>query len=254
MGLIVGVVLLWTSLRNAGRWLLTATTIIATCIAVIPIGQVGSQFFEDRFSKPSPMPADIDGIIVLGGVISPALSVSRNELSFGSATERIVAFAALSKQYPNAKLVFTGGTGDPFNPKLSEAKIIRPFLEDLGMDLQRITFENESRNTAENAALTFDLVNPSANEKWLLITSAFHMPRAIGCFRKAGWKNITAYPVDFGTSVNADLPPLQFNFTNGLNYLNAASHEGLGLLMYFLTGKTDALFPGPNDEDSIAAQ
>jgi len=246
IGLIVGVVLLWTPLRNAGRRLLTVTTIIVICIAVFPIGQIASQFYEDRFSKPAAMPTNIDGIIVLGGVISPALSVSRNELSFGSATERITAFAALAHQYPDAKLIFTGGTGDPFNPSLSESKMIRPFLADLGMNIEGIIFENESRNTVENAQLTYKLVDPKQNETWLLITSAFHMPRAMGCFRKAGWRNITAYPVDFGTSVNADTPLLQFDLTRGLNYLNAAMHEGLGLLFYYLTGKTDTLLPGPH--------
>ena len=244
LGLLLGTFLLWTRWRRTGVYFLSVVSLISLFVAVVPIGPVAVNWYEDRFQKPDIKSKPIDGIIVLGGVISPGLSISRNELSFGSATERLIAFADLAKEHPNAKLVFTGGSGDPFNPQLSEAKMIQPLLKELGMDLDRIVFETESRNTVENAEMTYQKLKPQHEENWLLVTSAFHMPRAVGCFRRVGW-NIIPYPVDYGTMADADLPALQFNFTQGLNYLNAATHEAIGLLMYFVTGKTDALFPGP---------
>lgn len=245
VALIVGVVLLWTRFKKTSRWLLTIVCVSAIIISVAPIGQIVVAAFENRFQKPQTKIESIDGIIVLGGIISPALSKSRGELSFGSASERLFSFIDLAKKYPEAKLVFTGGSGDPFNPDLSEAHIIRPLLAKMGVNIERIIFEDKSRNTVENATFTFDMLKPKENERWLLVTSAFHMPRAIGCFRKAGWKPVP-YPVDYGTMANTDVPLLQANFILGLGYLNSAAHEALGLLVYFLTNKTDALFPAPS--------
>ncbi len=245
--LLLGTILYWTRWRRLGGYLLSGVAVASLLISIFPLGNYAINKFEDRFPKPGLNNLSVDGIIVLGGVISPALSMSRNELSFGSATERLIAFMELSKRYPNAKLIFTGGTGDPFNPDLSEAKMVRPLLQNLGMNLNRITFETESRNTVENAEFTFKSVQPKRSENWILVTSAFHMPRAVGCFRKVGW-DIIPYPVDYGTMAGADSPSLQFNFTQGLSYLNSAVHEALGLLVYFITGKTDTLFPAPKAE------
>lgn len=241
--LITGAILLFSRWKRIGRLLLTCLALTALCIALFPIGKNTITFFEDRFQKPYPMPNDIDGIIVLGGVLSPSLTNSRGEHSYGGAIERVFAFAALSKQYSSARLVFTGGSGDPLRPELSEAIQIKPLLVMLSMDLERIEFETKSRNTYENAQLTYEMVKPDQDEKWLLITSAFHMPRAMGAFRKIGWPNLIAYPVDYGTYAKNDWSVLQFDLTLGLSFLNAASHEALGMLIYFLTGKTDALFP-----------
>lgn len=244
LGIVIGIALLWTRWQRLARGLLSLMALIILIISIIPLGPLAISIFEDRFSKPQIANKQVTGIIVLGGVISPGLTVSRNELSFGTATERLVAFAELAKQHPDAKLVFTGGSGDPFHPELSEANLIRPFLASMRINLERVTFEGESRNTVENAQFTYELMKPKPTDNWILITSAFHMPRAIGCFRKAGWETIP-YPVDYGTMANDERPSLHFNFTKGLSYLNAAVHEALGLIAYYITGKTDDLFPAP---------
>jgi len=198
LGLLIGIALLWTRWQHFAKGLLCLITLTILFISIVPVGLVAVSVLEDRFSKPQIGDKEINGIIVLGGVISPSLSVSRGELSFGTATERLVAFAELAKQHPNATLVFTGGSGDPFHPELSEASMVRPFLARIGINLERIIFEGESRNTLENAQFTNDLMKPKPTENWILITSAFHMPRAVGCFRKTGWETIP-YPVDYGT-------------------------------------------------------
>lgn len=244
--LVIGTLLLWTRWRKYGRAVLFFVAAFAIAVSVFPIGQKMFSVMEDRFSKPSTPIGKIDGIIVLGGVMSVGLTKSRDEPALGTATERVFAFSTLADTYPDARLIFTGGSGDPFNPELSEAHLIRPLLANLGMNLDRITFETKSRNTVENAQLTFKLVNPKANENWILLTSAFHMPRAVGCFRKAGWRNIIPYPVDYSTLASNEMPTLGFQFTQGLAHLNAAVHEGLGLIAYYLTGKTDEIFPAPD--------
>ncbi len=244
LGLLISTILLWTRWQRLARGLLSLMALIILIITIIPLGPFAVSIFENRFPKLQISQKAITGIIMLGGVVSPGLSASRGVLSFGTATERLVAFADLAKQHPDAKLVFTGGSGDPFYPELSEATLVRPFLASMGISLDQVIFEEKSRNTVENAKFTYELLNPIPKENWVLITSAFHMPRAIGCFRKVGWDTIP-YPVDYGTTADDERSPLHFNFTKGLSYLNAAVHEVLGLIAYYVTGKTDALFPAP---------
>ena len=149
----------------------------------------------------------------------------------------------LSNRYPKAKLIFSGGSGSLFLQNYKEAKVIAPLLRQLGIDQERIILEDQSRNTFENAVFSHRLVKPKNDEVWLLITSAFHMPRCVGAFRKAGWQ-VIPYPVDYQTT-SREILPIQFNFTGGVASLGNALHEILGLLFYWLYGKTDELFPEP---------
>ncbi len=121
-----------------------------------------------------------------------------------------------------------------------------PLWESFGIARDRVTLESRSRNTAENAAFTRVLVEPKPGERWLLVTSALHMPRAIGCFRRAGFP-VEAYPVDWTTPRRLSLAPLLPSFEpgRGLRELDSAAHEWLGLLAYWLTGRTSAFLPGP---------
>lgn len=241
--LVAGTVLLWTRWNRVGRALLTVAAGFALFIAVVALGDRMTAAVEDRFPAVTELPETVDGIVVLGGVVSPWQSKARGQLAVGGAVERLLAFAELAERYPEARLVFTGGSGDPFHQDLKEAAMIKPLLTRLGVDPGRVLFEDESRNTVENAEFTRDLVQPADSETWILITSAFHMPRAMGCFRKAGWRMI-AYPVDYGTTGKAG-SLFQFNFTSGLNRMASGLHEWLGLIFYWILGKTDEPFPGP---------
>jgi uncharacterized SAM-binding protein YcdF (DUF218 family) len=140
-------------------------------------------------------------------------------------------------------LVFTGGSGVLGAQTLKEADVIGPLLQNLGLDPNRVILENQSRNTAENASFTKELLKPRMDQRWLVITSAFHMPRAMGSFRQAGW-NAIAYPVDYHTLSNPNLS-LGFSLRNGLNSLSAAIHEWAGLTFYWLSGRTNELYPKP---------
>ena len=110
----------------------------------------------------------------------------------------------------------------------------------LGLDLERIQFESDSKNTAENALRSYELIQPSPDQHWILITSAFHMPRTVGLFRKVGW-NVIPYPVDFSTTKRADL---SFNLQN-IGSFSRGIREWIGLLVYRALGKTSSFFPGP---------
>jgi uncharacterized SAM-binding protein YcdF (DUF218 family) len=152
--------------------------------------------------------------------------------------------ADLATRYPDARLVFTGGSGNLFRPDLSESRVIRPVFAQLGVG-ERVLYEGRSRNTFENAELTAELVDPKPDEVWVVVTSAFHMPRAVGCFRSVGWQ-VIPYPADHRTDGDANWWPPQIAFGANLRHLDLAAHEWLGLVAYRLTGRSNALFPRPD--------
>jgi uncharacterized SAM-binding protein YcdF (DUF218 family) len=241
--LVVGVLLAWTRWQRLGRRLVGFVTLVFLVLAVIPVGRWGTGVLEDRFPALTDLPGRVDGIIVAGGIVDPVSSQVRGQLAINGAVERIYEMAVLSRRYPEAKLVFSGGSGSLFYQELKEASAVVPLVRQLGMDPGRVIFEDQSRNTAENAVFSYRIVQPKKHETWLLVTSAFHMPRAVGSFRQVGW-NVTPYPVDYQTR-KTKTPVVDFNFSGGVGSLNAAVHEFLGLLFYRLSGKTDELFPEP---------
>ena len=189
----------------------------------------------------------VTGIVVLGGSVNQFIAAARGQIALTGSAERLVAAARLAREHPEALLVFTGGSADPLRQDLKEASTARQVFAQLGLqgalDAGRILFERESRNTHENAVRTFALVEPAPEDTWLLVSSAAHIPRAVGTFRQAGWRPVP-YPVDFRTTGRYDLTP-RFGFTGGLGALHAALHEWAGLVVYYLSGRSEALFPGP---------
>ncbi len=197
--------------------------------------------FKSRHADPLTPPT---GIIVLGGAVksrSPLSSLDMIETN--EAGERMTAMLMLANVYPEAKIVFTGGVGDVLDRGIAEADEVKLHVARLGLSPDRMIFENRSRNTVENAVFTRDLVKPKTGERWLLVTSAWHMPRSVGCFRQAGFP-VEAYPVDFRSNGWADLRRPFGSIAAGLRTTDTAFREWLGLIAYRLTGKTDALLPG----------
>jgi uncharacterized SAM-binding protein YcdF (DUF218 family) len=186
-------------------------------------------------------PARVDGIIVLGGAIEPGLSADRKAISLNGNAERLVAFAALARRYPEAKLVFTGGSGNLMQPNQREGDWLGPFLDAAGIARERVIVERDSRNTDDNARMSKALVKPRDGEVWVLVTSARHMPRAVGIFRKQNWP-VIAYPVDYLTTREVGWS-FGFNLAGGLAALDAAAYEWLGLAYYRLSGRIGEWFP-----------
>lgn len=242
--LLIGTILLWTGRKSLGRSILTALTVFLLLIAVLPMGQIMLGPLENRFPAPGRIDGPVHGIIVLGGTISQQLTLDRGQPALSDGAERLTEFVKLARVYPRAKLIFTGGSGRVFQQDIKEADTARLFFKDIGLDIGRVTFESDSRNTLENARFSFRLMKPAAGERWILVTSASHMPRAVGVFRKTGWTPL-AYPVDFHTLKDGRWG-FGFNLTGGLNALGAGLYEWFGLMSYRLLGRTDDLFPAPN--------
>jgi len=200
---------------------------------------------EERFEAPQVLPEIVDGIIVLGGSSNLGTSIARDQVTLNDNSERLTSFATLALRYPDARLVFTGGSSSLRAGPDREADIAFRFFGEIGLDPSRVLLEREARNTFENAANSFDLVKPSVTENWLLVTSARHMPRAMGAFRKAGWK-VIPYPVDYRTAGGGFSFRIRWNFYAGMTSLRIALHEWIGMLAYWVIGRSDELFPGPN--------
>lgn len=241
--LTVGVFLLWgRKSYKTGRRIITFCVLVGLFISFVPVAVPMRGLLENRFPALTQFPENITGVVIAGGIIDPVVSQQRGQASVGGAVERLLALVELGQRYPDAKIIFSAGSGDPLQQQLKEAHYVGPLLQRMGFDPSRVIYEDQSRNTVENAINTYAIAAPKPGETWLLVTSAFHMPRAYATFRKAGWR-ITPYPVDFNVTQDAEWT-VGFNFAN-LSIFSGIFHEYLGLLFYRLSGKTDTLFPAP---------
>jgi uncharacterized SAM-binding protein YcdF (DUF218 family) len=239
----VGVALAFTRWARTGRRLSALAILGLLLILFTPVGVALLRPLENRFPPP---PADLPaptGIIVLGGGLEEAKSEARGQTILSEDGIRLIAALQLARRYPTARLIFTGGAGNFLEQAPAEAIGVRKFWLDLGGPAGRMTFEARSRNTWENALFTRDLVKPQPNETWLLVTSAWHMPRAMGIFRRLGFQ-VTAYPVAYRT-YGDDRDWLPVSASDRISTLDLAIREWIGLLAYRLTHKTNALFPAP---------
>ncbi len=221
-----------------------AAAAVILAAGVLPIGYLLLRPLEDRFPPPAAAPARVDGIVILGGAIQPELAASRDTVALNDTAERMTAAVALARRYPEARLVFTGGSAAVLPGGRTEADVARRFFAEMGLPDDRVAYEARSRNTRENARFTLDLVQPKPGETWLLVTSARHMPRSVGCFRQAGWSEIVPWPVDYKTKRTIEWTP-SLDFAAALEGVNDAAHEWIGLVAYRLLGYTDAWFPAP---------
>lgn len=241
--LVLGTWVLWTRREWIGRGLVTATVAVALLFSIVPIGGWALGTLENRFPPPQ-MPERVDGIVVLGGDFDAVLATSRRRNSFGdTALPRIMAMAELARRYPDARIVYSGGVPDDAVPTANESHTAAGLLDILGLDRARVTFEDRSRNTYENALFSLRVATPETGQTWLLVTSAFHMPRAMGAFRRAGWQ-VIPYPVDYWTGPSANWRAA-FSFDSGLRLLAQAVREFAALFLYSTFGLTDQIIPGP---------
>jgi uncharacterized SAM-binding protein YcdF (DUF218 family) len=225
-------VLLWP-LSIARRARGTAA-ILAVIFGVLPSAWFLLTPLEQRFPVPA-NPGRVDGIVVLAGAERPSLSELYAQPLLNDDADRLTTFLMLARRFPDARLVHSGDT-----VPASQSAVAKALLLGAGLDSSRIVFEIRSRSTCGSAAATRELVHAAPTERWLLVTSAYHMPRAVACFRAAGW-NITPYPTGFRRGPD----PLSFDFLGNLKDLDDAAHEWAGLVYYRLRGLTGELFPRP---------
>src|SRR5438874_9744822 len=186
---VVGLLLPLTRLAQLGRKLTVASVLLLAICGFSPVANLILYPLESRFPPWDSSPGAPDGIVVLGGTIEPDFSAAHGVAVFGASVDRVIAAATLGHRYPNARLVFSGGNANLVSSDAAkEADFAMPVFESLGVPKDRLIMERRSRNTYENAEFSKALVSPKRGERWLLVTSAFHMPRSVGIFRKAGFE------------------------------------------------------------------
>jgi uncharacterized SAM-binding protein YcdF (DUF218 family) len=239
-----GLLLLPTRFARGGWWLAAGSLVVLAMLGFSPIGNALMIPLEQRFPPWDAARGAPDGIIVLGGAISPDVSAARNDPALNEAAERMTAIPELARRYPDARILFSGGSGALIYDEGNEAEFALQMFESLGIPRARILLEDRSRNTVENAVFSKAIAQPKAGERWLLVTSAYHLPRAIGIFRKAEFA-VEPYPVDWRTRGLADaLRPFP-TMGEGLRRTDIAAREWVGLAAYWLTGQSSELFPAP---------
>jgi uncharacterized SAM-binding protein YcdF (DUF218 family) len=225
--LFIGLLLFAFQWPASAQRLVTVGIVLLMLFGFLPIGSLLLFPLTERFPVWSNHGGDPTGMIILGG---------------GDVAGRTVAIADLARRFPHSRVAVTGGGGFLLGPSEAEAQLIARLLEGVGVSAQRIVVEDRSRNTGENAAFARQLLQPKAGERWLLVTSTQHMPRAVGCFRNAGFE-VEAYPVQSRTGAAMSIPIL----SDRLARTDEAVHEWLGLIVYWITGRTNELFPGPRE-------
>jgi uncharacterized SAM-binding protein YcdF (DUF218 family) len=235
-----------TRFRRPAR--IVAGTILTAALVILLTNpaQWLAQPLENRFPHPD-WPSCVDGIVMLGGGETPSLSDDRGVPGMAYGAPRIFSSVELMRHYPNARLIFAGGSG-VLGGSLSEAGNVKAILEQLGVDLGRVSFEDRSRNTWENEVNALGLAHPTPEQRWVLVTSAAHMPRAAGIAQKLGWP-LLPWPVDYSTPPTGFQRP-ELRFARYLGDLVAVTHEWAGLLAYWAAGRSSALFPAPTPEPS----
>ena len=241
--LVVGTALLWTRRwQFIGRRLVGLVVLFLLILTVAPFDALLIAPLEDRFPQVKELPADVSGLITLGGAVNQFSTKARGSISLTGDAERLTEFIALARRYPDLKLLYTGGSASITEPFVKETLVARQLFDALGVSPGRVIYEDQSRNTHENAVYTRRLIAPLPGEKWVLITSAFHMPRSVGAFRKVGM-DVIPYPVSYMT-YEGDYRFWRSPFS-ALRDLSIGTHEWVGLIAYRLLGWTDELFPAP---------
>jgi len=242
---VFGAILLATRFASLGRKLLIASIALLAICGFSPLGNWLLYPLEQRFPPWDAARGPPDGIVVLGGSIDPDLSAAHGVAVVKNSADRVIATAALARRYPNARIIFSGGSGNLISDDAREADYAGAVFESLGVFKARLTMERRARNTQENAEFSRALAAPKSGERWLLVTSAFHMPRSVGLFRKAGFA-VEPYPVSWLVGRRADLFKFSALSMEGLDRVDVGVREWMGLAAYGISGKTSEFFPGPD--------
>jgi len=223
------------------KWILVPLMIVSWFIMAYPLTDSLISPLETRFNKPSLLPDKIDGIIVLGGGEKLKQSLSWHTAELGDGGDRFIGAAVLAKYYPQAPIIYSGGSNLlQYQQGQDDINIAQTILTAIGIAKERLIIESKSRNTAENFQFLKPKL-PTPNGTYLLVTSAYHMPRAVGVARQQAI-NVIPYPVDYRSNTSS-FRRWDFDFISHLEIVDLAWHEWLGLTVYYLTDKTADWFP-----------
>lgn len=234
-------VLLLSGLLLAQRWPRQGRRLSWLALTVLVLSswtsgpEVLLRELESRYPAASTVdPHQFAGVVVLGGALSHSdLWTEHNRIALNEQAERMTEAVALMRQYPHLRLLFAGGSGSVLSGGLSEAQRAKIYFDAMGVDASRVSYESRSRNTYENAVFGATVDGIDNKKPWLLLTSAFHMPRAMGVFTRAGW-NATPWPVDYRTTAHDSW--FDFSLHSGPRLWELALHEWLGFHAYRMVG------------------
>ena len=240
----LGLVLTRTVWQRLGLWLVGLAVMLLLICGFTPLGALVIYPLEQRFPPMSANIAAPAGIIVLGGGVDEDISSKRGSIELTGLGARMTEGIALARRFPQAKLVYTGGSGHMGGSKITEAAFAQKLWLEDGVPAAQMLFESRSRNTYENAVFTQAMLKPQPRARWILLTSAAHMPRAMGIFRRIGFPVIPD-PVDYKTTRPPGLWHPKATASQNLKLVDAGVREWLGLVAYWISGRSNALFPAP---------
>jgi uncharacterized SAM-binding protein YcdF (DUF218 family) len=241
--LILGWLLSFRAKRFWSRTFLGLGLLIFLIIGFTTAGYLLITPLEDRFVRPAE-PARVDGIVVLGGGMDGEVNHVRGGFELNRAGDRMVEGVRLALKYPEAKVVIAAGPAALALEQEAEAFAAQRLFTAFGIAPERLILDDKSRNTEENAQFAKQLAGPDAGQTWLLVTSAFHMPRSVGLFRRADFA-VVPWPADYYSSGVEGVRFKPDQVPENIAVATTALREWTGLLGYWLTGKIDELVPGP---------
>ncbi|MFQ5625196.1 MAG: YdcF family protein [Methyloligellaceae bacterium] len=243
--LVAGIILLWSRWARTARRLVLASGLLLFAGGLTPLGHALLLPLEDRLTRADlASGAPPNGIVILGGAQDMSVYTARGTITVNEAAERLIEGVLLARRFPDARIVFTGGSSAVFEKPTTEAAGAAALLESVGVAPERLLLEDKAQDTFQNALFSVELAQPRPGARWLLVTSANHMPRALGCFRKVGFA-IEPWPVDYRTRGRQDVWRFFPKPSEGWRRMDDAVREWAGLLAYWVTGRTNTLFPGP---------
>ncbi|WP_236884143.1 YdcF family protein [Devosia sp. A16] len=240
--LLAGLALSWLKRRWIARLFVGSALLLLFVCCFTTFGYVLITPLEQRFERPSE-PAQVDGIVVLGGGMDGEVNSVRRGYELNRSGDRYVEALRLAIRHPGARIVIAGGPAALVQQE-PEALAGKRFFEAFGVAPERILTDDQSRNTEENARFAKQLAGATDGQTWLLVTSAFHMPRAVGLFRKADFA-VVPWPADYLASGAEGLGIKPDQSTENISVSSLALREWAGLLGYYLTGRIDEVLPGP---------
>jgi uncharacterized SAM-binding protein YcdF (DUF218 family) len=241
--MLAGLVLLWLGRRRLASAAIILAALPLFILSFTTFGYLLITPLENRFVRPAE-PARIDGIVVLGGGMDGEVNTVRGGWELNRSGDRFVEALRLAFRHPEARVVIAGGAAALAADQEPEANAAMRLFTDFGVSAGRIALDDKSRNTEENAGFAMALADPKPGETWLLVTSAFHMPRSVGLFRRAGFP-VVPWPADYLASGAEGLRLKPDQSPENLAVSTIALREWLGLVGYYLTGRIDEIFPGP---------
>jgi len=233
--LFFGFILSFFSNKIFSKIFYSLTLVFFTIIAVIPTGAFMIYQLEKKYHVLESLPNKLDGILILSGATDPVLTKEYNQISLNGSAERLTESIQLMKKYSHTKIIFSGGSGS-IHHNFTHSEAAKLFFTNFEINLDNIIYENKSRNTYENILFSKKIAEPTINEKWLVVTSAYHMSRALNVADKLGWKFIP-YAVDFKLEKKFSWQP-SIAFLGNMFLFQQGTHEWVGSIAYFWMGRS----------------